>query len=128
VQHKLQIFSIMSTGTDGSGDLGKLQTPGTSFEVTTAIQEGGTRTYRVINGATNQAMDLAGLASVEFIALKTDKEITIRLNGSESITVKPPTDFSYGYLAVSTESVTSIDVSNSSGDTAVVQVQLGGDI
>ena len=128
MQLKFQAIPIMSTGADGSGDLGKVQTPGTGYEVSTVMYEGNTRTYRVPNATTNQTVDLAGLASVEHIVVKTDKQITLRLNGTISIPIKPPTGFAFGYLFLSTTGITAMDVSNASGDTAVVVVQLGGDV
>lgn len=128
MQAKLSILSILSSAADGSGDLGKAQTPGTSPEISVVMNEGNTRTYRVPNATVNQTIDLAGLATVEYLIVKTDKKVTIRLNGSESVVVKPPTGFAFGYAVLTTDAVTALDVSNASGDTAVVVIQLGGDV
>jgi hypothetical protein len=127
MQVKLSINSVMSAAADGSGDLGKCQTPGTSGEVSVVMNEGNTRTYRVPNSTNNQTVDLAGLAAVQYIVIKSDKAITLRLNGSHQIPIAVPTGFNYGYLVLSTTGVTALDVSNASGDTAMVVVQLAGD-
>ncbi|CAB4203432.1 hypothetical protein UFOVP1382_48 [uncultured Caudovirales phage] len=124
---KLAVSSVLSSDDAGAGELGTIATPLVK-EATSSMYEGSTRTYRVASGVSNQGLDLAGLAEVRYVAIKSDVTVTVRFNGTESITIKPPTDFEFGWLLVNTNGITAIDVSNASGDLATLTVQLGGDV
>lgn len=124
---KLALSSVLSSDDAGAGELGTIATPLVK-EATSSMYEGSTRTYRVASGVSNQSLDLAGLAEVRYVAIKSDVTVTVRFNGTESITIKPPTGFEFGWLVFNTNGVTAIDVSNASGDLATLTVQLGGDV
>ncbi len=122
---KLELKSYLSSTSAGEKDLGNVER---GPETTDAMNEGSTRKYRVADGTTNQAIDLGGLAEAKFLLVQTDREVTIRSNGVNEVVVAPPDDFDFGYMLVTTSDITSLDVSNSSGGTAAVIVQLAGDI
>ena len=124
--HKLRTISTLSSTSAHDGDNGVVKTPATD-EIRDDMNEGSTRTYRISDGVSNQAIELAGLAAVRWICVKTDQTVALRINGTESITIDKPADFTFGFLSATTSGVTSLDLSNASGSTATVQVQLGGD-
>ncbi len=124
---QLSVESKFSADDALGGEMGTLATSLVK-ESTSAFNEGSTRTYRVLTGVSNQTVDLAGLAEVRYIAIKCDVQVTLRINGSESVTIRPPTGFDFGWLVLSTSGVTALDVSNASGDTATLSIQLAGDI
>lgn len=125
VQNKL--VSFISSTTAEERDIGNIEPR--SFEISDTLNEGSTRRYRVADGATNQTIDLAGLTSAQYILIKSSRAVTIRINATDSIPIGIIDGFSYGYLLLSAGdgSVTSMDVSNSSGGTAQVLVQLAGE-
>ena len=122
-----KIISFISSTTAEERDIGNLE-PRT-FEISDALNEGSTRKYRVADGVVNQVIDLAGLASAQYVLIKSSRAVVIRLNGSDSIPMGIIDGFSYAYLVLSASEgdITSMDVSNSSGGTAQVLVQLAGE-
>jgi hypothetical protein len=100
------------------------------YEKTDALSEGSARTYKVANGASSQAVELAGLSSVNFVYVKSSRAITVHLttgSGVQSLPLAVPEGHENGHLLVNTSGVTGISVSNSSGGTARVMVILAGD-
>ena len=98
-----------------------------SYEVSDALGEGSSRTYKVPDGTAGSVVDLAGLTEVSYLYVRTNKPITLNLNGSEAIPVAVPDGNDFGYLAMNVTGVTSLTVDNSSGATARVLVVLAGD-
>lgn len=125
MQLKLQILSTLSSTSAGEKDLGNIPL---TTESSSIMNEGSSRLYRVLTGVSNQAIDLAGLAGVNYIVVKTDQAITLRLNGANSIPIAIPTGFAFGWLVLSTTGITALDITNASGETAKVIIQLGGDV
>lgn len=99
----------------------------TAYEVSDALGEGNTRTYKVPTGTTNQAVDLGGLSSVNYVHLRTNKTITIRLNGTDEIEIKVLDGMAYGYFSATPSDLTGLDITNASGSTAQVTIILAGD-
>jgi hypothetical protein len=101
-----------------------------SYEITDALSEGSSRTYKVAHGVSAQAVDLAGLSAVNLIYVRTNRAVTFHITspaGTENIPVAVPTGNENGHLLLNTAGVTSLAISNSSGGTARVMVVLAGD-
>jgi len=122
---KFKLESYISSTSAGDKDLGNAEW---GYETTDAILEGSTRTYRIADDTENQTVDMSGLSEVNYMVLRTDKEITLRINGTESVTVSVPDDLDFGYMLLTTDGITELDVSNSSGQTATVIIQLCGEL
>lgn len=122
-----RIHSLISSSTAEERDIGNIAPR--SFEISDALSEGSTRKYRVADGTSNQDVDLAGLLSAQYIVVRTTRAVSVRLNGTSTIPVGLVDSFQYGYLMLTAPEggVTSMDVSNSSGGTAEVLVQLVGE-
>jgi hypothetical protein len=122
-----KIISFISSTTAEERDIGNLE-PRT-YEISDALNEGSTRKYRVADGVANQTIDLAGLASAQYVLIKANRQITVRLNATDSIPLGIIEGFSYGYLLLTAPDggITAMDVSNASGGTAQVLVQLVGE-
>jgi hypothetical protein len=123
---KTKLVSFLSSTSAGEADLGN-EDPA-AYEIDDNMNEGGTRRYRVPNGTEDQDITPDLLASIRWLFVKTDKAITIKLDGTEVVDITPPDDFDYGYLVLTAAGLTSLTVSNSSGSTAVITTQTAGDV
>jgi hypothetical protein len=102
----------------------------TVYEISDALGEGSTRTYKVATGAASEAVDLAGLAAVNFIYVRANVSVTFHITdagGTANVDMAIPTGNSYAHLMLNTTAVTGLAISNSSGATARVMVVLAGD-
>lgn len=101
-----------------------------SYEITDALSEGSSRTYKVAHGTAAQTVDLAGLSAVNLVYVRTNRAVTFHITsaaGTENIPMSVPTGNENGHLLLNTAGVTSLAISNSSGATARVMVVLAGD-
>ncbi len=105
------------------------QSPST-YEVIDSLGEGSSRAYKVANGVSSQAIDLAGLTEVKFIWVKTTREVTIHVTnglGTQDNVVTVLDGAEFGYFRLDTSGVTALAASNASGSTARLVVVLAGD-
>lgn len=123
---KTKFQSFMSSTTAGEKDLGNEDPAG--FSTDDSMSEAGTHRYVIADSTSNQNVTPAVLAEVKYIFLKTNRKITVRLNGAHSVVVDVLDGFDFGYFMVTTASVTAIDVTNASGSSAAVTVQTAGDL
>ena len=121
----LKILAHLSTTTVREKDIGSVEQ--VYLDATVDLQEGSSRTYRVANGASNQAIDLSGLSSCGFVFLRSDKDVTLRLNGTEDIALKKYAGLAYAYCLITLDAITSLDLSNASGAVATVKVLMAGE-
>ena len=114
----------MSSSQAGYKDIGNFSWGETNDQ----LVEANARKYRIADGVVDQAVDLAGVETCRMLAVRTDKTLLLKLNGTEEVVVKPLPGASYGYLFLSTE-ITSLTVSNDglSGETATVIIGTAGD-
>ena len=129
---KLQLQSFLSSTTAGENDLAQAEW---GYETSDAFEEGSTRRYRLAAGADETVLDLAGLADVRFVMLRTDKEITLTIitpgdpDPLENVVkVSVPTGFSFGYFLLCTQGVVGLWGSNAGSDTATLTLLLAGDV
>ena len=125
IQQKLTSF--ISSSTAEERDIGNLEAK--VYETNNTLIEGSTRRYRVAAGATDVAIDLAGLASIQYMVVRTSAAITLKLNGTDSILIGILPGFTSGYLHLTAPSggITSLTVSNAGAEAASVQIQLAGE-
>ena len=125
---KSRVSLSLSSTTAEEEDISNIKP--TVYEISDALSEGSGRSYKVANGASSQAVDLAGLAEVNFVYVRTNKAVTFHITdagGTENVDIAVPTGNSYGHLLLNTTGVTALAISNSSGATARVMVVLAGD-
>jgi hypothetical protein len=122
-----KFISFISSTTAEEKDIGNIEPR--SFEVSDALNEGSTRRYRVADGVANQVIDLAGLTAAQYLFFRTNREVTIQINGTDSIPLGIIDGFAFGYFILTAPSagITALDVSNSSGGNAQLLVQLVGE-
>ena len=124
---KTRISLSLSSTSAEEEDIARFQ-PG--YETSDALGEGSSRSYKVLNGVSSQSVDLAGLAEVNFIFVRTNKAITFHITdsgGTYNLPVAIPDGNDFGYLLINTTGVTALAISNASGSTARVVVCLAGD-
>lgn len=100
------------------------------YEISDALGEGSTRTYKVANGASSESVDLAGLAAVNFVYVRSNKAVTFHVTdagGTADVDMAIPDGNSYAHFMLNTTLVTGLAISNSSGAIARVMVVLAGD-
>lgn len=125
---KLRISASMSSTTAEEEDLLNLKP--NSYETADDLGEGSTRVYKVANGAASESLNLAGLAVLNFLYLRTSKAITLHVTtaaGTSNLPVTIPEGFEFGHFLSTATGVTALAVSNDSGSTAKITVAMAGD-
>ncbi len=112
IRIKFDLDLSLSENTSGAEELGK--SPPWSG-VNDTMDDGGTFRRRFAGGVTDQLVDINGLTTCKFLAIKSSQPITFKKNssGGESTSITPlgfgATD---GILIMTTDSITSLYVSN----------------
>jgi hypothetical protein len=125
---KLRVSASMSSTTAEEEDLLNLKPA--SYETADELGEGSTRVYKVADGADEQSLNLAGLTTVNFLYLRTNKAITLHVTdagGTNDFPIGVPEGFEYGHFLSTATGVTALAVSNDSGSTAKITAALAGD-
>ena len=126
IRTKFLVDLSLSETTSESKELG--QSPpwkGTNDQ----LDDGGTWRRKIIAGATNVLIDLNGLANGRLIAIKSNREITVRKNssGGEPWTIRPlGTGATDGIMVITTDAVTALYVSNAGSEDAEVTFAVAG--
>lgn len=123
---KLKLITSLSSTTAEEKDQFNLD-PGTSHEICDVFLSGNARQYRIATGVTDQEVDFSGATSPQFVVIKTDKQISIKIDAGQAIPIKPPDGFDYGYFMLSTDDIDTLTITNASGYTATVKVYMAGD-
>ena len=126
---KIRIQAFLSSTTAGENDLAQAEW---GYETCDAMDEGSSRRYRLAPGAVDTVLDLAGLADVRFLMVRSDKEITLKLTTTgpvdNTVKISVPSGFNFGYALLCTQGVIGLKASNAGTDTATMTLLLAGDV
>ncbi len=122
---KLKLESYLSTTSAGDEDIGSAEWGYYTADVLNGLNS---RSYKIVTGTDNESLDLAGIVDVRYLLVRSDQNVVLRINGTETLNIYVISGLGYGFLLISTSGITTLDVSNNSGETAKLVVQLGGDI
>lgn len=89
------------------------------------LVEGGGR-YSVATGVTAQALDMGGVTTGSVLYLASNWPVTVILNGSASIPVGILVDNEPGFLLLLNTAVTSVAITNMSGNAANIDFFIAG--
>ena len=128
VRIKFDIDFSLSETSAGSKELG-LAPPWSG--ISDALDDGGTFRRRIAANATDVVIDLNGLTTGRFLAIKTNKTISIKKNsaGGEPWTIRAiGTGATDGVWFCTTDGVTSLYVTNAGAEIAEVTFSFAGTI
>lgn len=103
---------------DGYTD--KLASRSLSFQDSEIFEEVVSHRLLVADGETDFAVSSGGIDNIKALYVKTDAEITLKLNGTHQVTV------SKWFALPETSNLTSLTIANASGGAATVDVVMAG--
>lgn len=126
IRVKFEIDLSLSENASEAKDLGKTA-PWKG--INDLMDNGGSFRQRVAAGAVNYEVDLNGLTSARMIAIKTNKAVSVKKNSisGEPWLIKPlGVGALDGILFITTDSVTTLYISNAGADAADITFFLAG--